>query len=142
MSATLFLGALRTIEQLYESVVNDAQSWNEQAFADWAADALVDTNELPKEAQREIRRSLRAAQKLQAFWSGDRSTVSDHDDWESKVDIALGARAWRPLLDLAMVGLETAPSEELFDEVRNRFALVNSDRWMDGVSYEEWCEYN
>ena len=82
------------------------------------------------------------AQKLQGFWSTQQSTVSDHDDWESKVDIALGPRAWRPLLDLARIGLSTAPSEELFEQVKVRFALVNSDRWMDGTSYEEWASNN
>ena len=142
MSAAVFLSALRSIEQLYQSVVDEPQTWNEQAFVDWAADTLADAGELPKEAQREIRRSLRAAQKLRAFWADDRSAVADHGDWQAKVDIALGARAWRPLLDLARVGLETASSEELFDQVKERFSLVNSDRWMDGVSYEEWCENN
>lgn len=142
MSAAMFLGALRSIEQLYESVVDHPRGWNEQAFVDWAADTLTDANELPREAQRAIRRSMRAAQKLQAFWSNDGSEVSAHDDWRTKVDIALGARAWRPLLDLARVGLETAPSEELFNQVKKRFALVNSDRWMDGVSFEQWREDN
>ena len=142
MSAALFLSALRSIEQLYEAVVDDPHRWNEQAFADWATDTLAEANELPREAQRQIRRSLRAAQRLQGFWSSESSTVADHDDWRSKVDIALGARAWRPLLDLARVGLETAPSEELFDQVKERFALVNSDRWMDGVSFAEWSEHN
>jgi hypothetical protein len=142
VSAATFLAVLRSIEQLYESVVGDPGSWHEQAFVDWAADTLADANELPREAQREVRRSLRAAQKLQAFWSDDQSAVSDYGDWQSKVDIALGARAWRPLLDLARVGLDTAPSEELFDQVKERFALVNSDRWMDGVSFEQWCEDN
>lgn len=142
MSATTFLAAIRSIEQLYESVVGDPDRWNEQTFADWAADALADANGLPREAHREVRRGLRAAQKLQKFWSEDQGAVPDHGDWRSKVDIALGARAWRPLLDLARVGLDTVPSEELFAQVKERFALVNSDRWMDGVSYEQWCEGN
>lgn len=142
MSAAAFLATLRSIEHLYASVVDDPGRWNEQAFVDWATDTLADAAELPKAAQREVRRGLRAAQKLQTFWANERSKVSDHDDWQSKVDIALGARAWRPLLDLARVGLDTAPSPELFDEVKDRFALVNSDRWMDGISYDEWLVGN
>ena len=138
MSAASFLAVLQSIEQLYESVVDDPARWNEQGFADWAGDALADAGELPREAHREVRRGLRAAQKLQAFWMNEESEVSANDDWRSKVDIALGPRAWRPLLDLARIGLDTAPSEELFDQVKERFALVNSDRWMDGISFEEW----
>ena len=142
MSADSFLSTLRSIEGLYESVVTDPHSWGEQAFADWANDTLIAASELPKSAVREIRRSLRAAQKMQAFWVSERGTVSDHDDWRSKVDIALGPRAWRPLLDLARVGLDTAPTEELFDEIKERFAVVNSERWMEGITYEEWSTNN
>lgn len=142
MSSATFLSALQSIESLYESVVDQPNNWGEQAFADWAGDTLVDVAGLPKEAHREIRRALRAAQKLQRFWAGEQSAVSDHDDWRSKVDIALGPRAWRPLLDLSRVGLSVAPSADLFDQVKERFALVNSDRWMDGVEYDEWQANN
>jgi len=142
MNSSAFLSTIHAMESLYESVVDNPETWNEQAFADWANDTLTDANGLPREAHREIRRGLRMAQKLRAFWAARQSAVSDHNDWESKVDIALGARAWRPLLDLARIGLSAAPSEELFEQVKDRFALVNSDRWMDGVCYEDWSENN
>ena len=140
MSAAAYLSTLGALEGLYESVVNQPEQWGEQAFADWAGETLVDGAELSKEAMREVRRGLRAAQKLQSFWMASGSRVPDHGDWESKVDIALGARAWRPLLDLARIGLAAAPDPELFEQVKTRFALVNTDRWMDGVDYEEWLE--
>jgi hypothetical protein len=138
VTAASYLTALGAIERLYESVVTDPAAWGEQAFADWAGEALVDAGEMPKTAVREIRRSLRAAQKLRDFWLSGRSEVSDHDDWHTRVDIALGARAWRPLLDLAMIGLEESPDEELFEQVKERFVVVTSDRWMDGVSFDQW----
>lgn len=138
MSAITYLGVLGAIEGLYEAVVTDPEAWGEQAFADWAGEAFVDAGELPKDAVKQIRRSMRAAEKLQRFWVGERSAVSDHDDWRTRVDIALGARAWRPLLDLARIGLENAPDPELFEQVKERFAVVTSDRWMDGVSFEQW----
>lgn len=69
MSSGAFLSTLRSIEGLYESVVTDPDSWGEQAFADWANDTLADATDLPREAIREVRRSLRSAQKLQTFWS-------------------------------------------------------------------------
>jgi hypothetical protein len=137
-----YVSALRAIEYLYESVVMDPDRWNEQAFVDWAGETLGDLAELPREAAREVRRCLRAAQKLQAFWASAAGTPADHDDWRSRVDIALGPRAWRPLLDLARAGLNDTPSEELFVEVQERFAVVNSERWMDGVDYEDWLADN
>lgn len=142
MSSAAFLSTLRSIDSLYQSVVTDPENWGEQAFADWANDTLVEAAELPREAIREVRRSLRSAQRLQTFWAGSASAVSDHDDWRSKVDIALGPKAWRPTLDLARIGLDDSPCEEIFDEVKERFAVVNSERWMEGITYEEWSTNN
>lgn len=139
MSSGTYLAVLRAIDNLYESVVTAPDGWSEQGFADWANEALADASELPREAVRAVRRSLRAAVKLQAFWGTAAPTVSDHDDWRSKVDIALGPRAWRPTLDLARAGLNDVPCEELFLEVKERFAVVNSERWMDGIDYEKWA---
>lgn len=139
MSAGTYLSVLRAIEHLYESVVMSPDGWNDQAFVDWAGETLADASELPRGALREVRRSLRSAQKLQAFWAGEQSTVSDHEDWRSRVDIALGPRAWRPTLDLARIGLADDPTEELFLEVKERFAVVNSERWMDGVDFADWA---
>ena len=99
-----------------------------------------------KLSDEEIRRRLQGlpgweytAGKLRTFWSDDAAPrPDDHGDWRARVDIALGARAWRPLLDLAMHGLETSPSPELYEVVKDRFAVVTSQRWMEGISYEEW----
>ena len=137
-SSSTYLSIIYAIESRYESVVTDPAGWRDQAFADWANDTLADGADLPKEAIRQIRRSLTAAQKLATFWSSGSSEVADHDDWRSKVDIGLGPRAWRPTLEIAQIGLEDAPSEELFLEVKHRFAVVNSERWMDGIGYDEW----
>ena len=138
MSSGAYLTLLRAIESLYESVVTDPDAWGEQAFADWANDTLGETGDVSKDARKHIRRGLRAAQKLQAFWETGATSVSDHDDWQTKVDIALGVRAWRPLLDLAQVGLSESPDPELFEQVKERFAVVTQDRWMEGVDYEQW----
>ena len=142
MSCAAYLSTLRSIESLYEAVVNSPDNWGEQAFVDWANDTLGEAVELPREAIREVRRSLRSAQKLQAFWASSASAVSDHDDWRSKVDIALGPKAWRPTLDLARIGLDDSPCEEIFLEVKERFSVVNSERWMEGISFEDWSENN
>lgn len=131
------LGLLRRVDRLYEDVVTDAAQWSDEAFADWAAEATAGT--VPtRPVARAIRASLRMAKRLQAFWSEDASRPDDHGDWRSRVDLALGARAWRPTLDIARAGLDEAPSEELFAEVQRRFRVVNSNRWMEEISFAEW----
>ena len=133
------LGLIQQIDALYESVVNDPRAWGDVAFAEWAGDVTAATV-VPKDVGRELRRSIRVAQKLQAFWTQPPhgAGIDDVGDWRSKVDLALGARAWRPTLDLARLGLEQDPSEDLFEEVKARFRVVHSDRWMEGVDFEVW----
>ena len=135
-----YLRLLRRIDELYESVVTEPQRWSDAAFADWAEDTFGAADRIDKAEARELRRCLRAAGKLRAFWSVDGVTrPPDVGDWCTRVDIALGISAWRPTLAVAQIGLERAPSEELFDEVRARFRVVNSAVWMDGIEYEAWA---
>lgn len=133
MSATLAL--LRAVDRLYEEVVTDPQAWGPQAFADWGEE--VASTGPTREQVRAVRRCVRAAERLRDFWAGGGAAVAAHD-WRTRVDVALGARAWRPGLELAQVGLETEPSPELFDEVQQRFRVVHSRPWLDGVDYETW----
>ena len=137
MNGPDYLGLLRYVDELYESVVMTPQRWTDQAYADWATDVAAAT--LPtKPVARAIRRALRVAQKMQAFWSEDVERPDDHGDWKARVDLAQGPRAWRPTLEIARMGLDDAPSEELFFEVRERFRVVYSDRWMEEVTFTEW----
>lgn len=127
------------IEELYQSVVEEPRRWNEAAFADWAEDTFASSGEIGKVEARELRRCLRAAGKLQVFWSAEGSTrPSDGGDWRSRVDIGLGPAAWRPLLALAQIGLEQAPSEEAYAEVSARFREAHGEVWMEGIDYETW----
>jgi hypothetical protein len=129
------LGLLRAVDGLYESVVGSPEQWGPHAFADWADDAA--TGGLTKQQARAIRRCLRMAEKLRDFWSQEHSVVSA-PDWRTRVDVAFGSRAWRPTLELAQAGLEETPSPELFEEVKERFRIVNSEHWMDGIGFDEW----
>lgn len=125
-------------DHLYESVVIDPSAWPDHRLAEWAEELFVD-DPPDRQTRKQIRAVIRAAGKLRTFWSDDAAPrPDDHGDWRARVDIALGARAWRPLLDLAMHGLETSPSPELYEVVKDRFAVVTSQRWMEGVGYEEW----
>lgn len=134
-----YLGFVDSAERLYESVVTSPDDWIESRFAEWAEEIALDGAGLDREAQRQIRKIIRSASKLKVFWSeNDKGRPEDHGDWRSRVDIALGARAWRPVLDLAMHGLDVEPSAELFEVVKDRFAVVTSQRWMEGIAYVEW----
>jgi hypothetical protein len=137
-----YIGLLASVDELYRSVVSEPEAWSDTALADWAGD-LAGASPIPKPVAKAVRQSLRAAQKLQAFWvdaAGAAATDTTPEDWRSRVDRALGPRAWRPTLDVARIGLADAPSPELFEEVRGRFRVVYSDRWMEGVTFEEWLE--
>jgi hypothetical protein len=54
------------------------------------------------------------------------------------VDLAMGPRAWRPVLDLAEVRLHEVRSEEAFTDVVRLFPLVNSEEYLDGIEFEDW----
>jgi hypothetical protein len=123
------------VEFLYESVVTDPERWNEQMFADWS-DTVSADGPVTKLEAKYVRRALRIAQTLRSFWLESR----DRDDlgWESRVDLALGPKAWRPILDLAQVQLGNSHSEECFGDVARLFPLVNGEAFHDGISFDEW----
>jgi hypothetical protein len=130
------LGLIGRIDALYRSVVTAPSDWGEAAFADWAGDV----GPIEKAEARHVRKALRLAQKLAAHWAEEGSAGSvDATDWRGRVDWVLGAQAWRPTLEIGGIGLDVAPSPELFDDVRARFRLVHSELWMAGVGYEEWA---
>lgn len=134
-----YLSLLHRIDGLYESVVTEPHRWGDAGYADWAEEVFVSAEGMDKAEAREVRRCLRAAGKLQAFWSADDATrPPDDGDWRSRVDIALGISAWRPALAIAQIGLERAPSAELFHEVKARFREVHSEVWMDGIDFDTW----
>lgn len=133
MSGTLAL--LAAVDRLYEAVVTQPEAWGPQAFSDWAEE--VAAGGVTKDQARAVRRCLRAAERLRDFWAGDRAAVAA-DDWRTRVDVALGARAWRPALELAQEGLNDEPSPELFAEVQERFRVVNSQPWLEGMEYDTW----
>ncbi len=133
MSSTLAL--LGAVDRLYQQVVTDPVGWPPHALAEWAEE-LAATGPT-REQTRLLRRCLRVAERLQRYWM-DPATGVTSADWRSRVDIAVGVPAWRPPLDLARLGLETEPSEALFDEVAGRFRVVHSRYFMDGIDYQTW----
>ena len=137
--STPHLGLVQQVGSLYESVVTAPEGWNDAVVEEWAVDLIADGDSPSKPVAREIRRCVRAAVKLRDFWLEPQPHVpSDAGDWRTKVDVALGIQAWRPMLRIAQYGLEEAPTEELFEETRRLFREVHASPWMEGVTFEEW----
>jgi hypothetical protein len=132
---TATLPLLDAVDDLYRRVVDDPGSWRAGDFAEWAEE--VGASAPTREQLRLLRRCLRVAEKLQRYWA-DPPTTATAADWRSRVDIAVGVPGWRPTLELAQIGLETEPSEALFDQVAARFRVVHSRPFMDGMDYEAW----
>jgi len=131
-------GLFSEIDQLYELAVTEPQRCTEQFYVDWAESAATGPD-VDKVSARYLRRSLAMARKLAAFWT-DRNPLSGPVDWRSRVDVALGARAWRPQLELAEYLLDRDGSHESFEVVSALFPVVNNQPFLDGIAYEEWQE--
>jgi hypothetical protein len=129
---------LAEVDGLYRSCVMEPDRWTEQAFADWA-EAVAAGPDVDRNVARHLRRIVGAARRLATHWR-DAADPGEPDDWRSRVDAALGARAWRPQLDLATYLLEVAPDESRFDVVASLFPVVMHSPFMDGITYDEWRE--
>ena len=130
-------GVLSAIDDLYRGCVTEPDRWNAQAFQDWA-EGVASGATMDRMTARFVRRSLRAGQKLATFWAAH--TGHRPEDWRARVDMALGARAWRPQLELAEYLLERDRTEDAFHAVTALFPVVHNQPFLDGVSFEEWQE--
>jgi hypothetical protein len=130
---------LDEVDQLYEQSVTRPSSLNDQAIADWA-DSVATAYEVDRAGARYVRRCLNVSRKLAAFWSGRAPGSGDPDDWRSRVDLALGVRAWRPQLELAQHLLEDSPAQDTYLRAAGLFRLVNNQPFLDGMSFEKWYE--
>jgi hypothetical protein len=131
-------GLLSEIDELYELCVTEPQRCSEQLFTDWA-EGITTGFDIDRMSAKYIRRSMMVARKLATFWL-ERDSVTGPEGWRSRVDVALGARAWRPQLELAEHLLEETGSQEAFDKVVELFPLVRNQPFLDGVSYGAWLE--
>lgn len=128
---------IREVENLYRGVVTEPDLWSSQAVADWM-EGTTTSDEIDKVTAKHLRRVVTMANKLRTFWSTDPRVASGTIAWESRVDLAFGPRAWRPVLDLADHLFELRPTQELFATVATLFRVVNNRPWLDGMTYEEW----
>lgn len=129
-------GLLSEIDQLYELSVTEPHRCTEQFYVDWA-EGIAGPGGVDKASARYIRRCMAMARKLAGFWT-ERGRSTEPQDWRSRVDIALGPRAWRPQLDLAEYLLERDGTSEAFEVVSGLFPVVNNQPFLDGVTFEQW----
>jgi hypothetical protein len=132
-------GLLADVEALFETAVMSPDDLTEQTITDWF-DSVAASADLDKQSAKLLRRLVRAAQRLAVFWGNDGRAGDISLDWRTRVDIAMGPRAWRPVLDLSQHLLEQRPDEKTFESVGELFRIVNGEVWLEGISYEAWLE--
>jgi hypothetical protein len=129
------------VDTLYEGVVTRPDQWDDQTIADWT-EGVGTIAAVDKVSAKHLRRIVRVAEKLRRFWESDTRLTDAAIDWQSRVDIAMGPRAWRPVLELATHLLTEDPTEGLFATVGGLFRVVNNAEWMEGVPYDQWLAGN
>jgi hypothetical protein len=130
------LALIAELDRLYRMAVMEAAEHRDEDLLARGEESLEARGHLARMDRlvlRLVRRGVRTAIKLRSFWE---SRPSGPIDWRSRVDEALGGRAWLPGLQLAQWGLEVEPSPELFEEVQRRFAWAYLRPWLEGVTYE------
>ena len=121
---------VRSLERMYESAVMEPEAFEAEARAEELFSLVED-----REQAKRVRRALRVAMKLAAFWQ---QSSDPEPDWVRRVDQASGPPAWRPLLEIAQLGLDVAPDAEVFELVQRLFPVVHYERWMDGIGFDQW----
>lgn len=130
---------LEEVDELYEQAVMRPDGLTDQARADWT-ESVADGYATDKASARHLRRCVNASTKLATFWSDRTSHDPRSDTWQSRVDVALGARAWRPQLELALHLLDVAPDEATFTATADLFRIVHNEPFLDGASFDEWTQ--
>ncbi len=130
---------LDEVDQLYELAVTSPASFNDQMIQDWS-EGVAGGYEIDRLGAKYVRRCVNIAKKLAAFWSARDPVQGDLAEWPSRVDLALGVRAWRPLLELAQHVLDMTPDELTYEKTAELFRIVNNEPFLDGMSYEAWSE--
>ena len=131
-------GLATAVDDLYRDVVMEPERWSEPELGEWLEAVAASGEGIDREQAKQLRRAVRIAMKLQAFWAAANPEARAEPSWQARVDIAVGVPAWRPVLELAMSDLEANPSEERFEAVRDRFRIVHGSSWMEGTTYDAW----
>lgn len=132
------LSVVEALDSIYERVLADP-SVRESELLSWVNEALYSLEPpVDKRITREARRVARLARRLGEFWTRPELKGRVPEDWRSGVDEALGSRGWQPTLDIIRFGLETDPTEDLFEEMQFRFAVVHFRPWLEGIDFASY----
>jgi hypothetical protein len=130
---------LDDIDQLYETAVTSPTQLNDQMIQDWT-EAVVSNYEIDRPGAKYVRRCVTAARKMSSFWAAWDPTAERPPEWPSRVDLALGVRAWRPQMELAQHLLIEEPDPVTYERAAQLFRVVNNQPYLDGMTYEAWLE--
>jgi hypothetical protein len=130
---------LDDIDQLYDAAVTSPASLNDQMIQDWT-EAVVGNYEIDRVGAKYVRRCVTAARKLASFWAAQDPAIEHSMEWSSRVDLALGVRAWRPQMELAQHLLIEDPDPATYERAAQLFRIVNNQPYLDGMTYEVWLE--
>jgi hypothetical protein len=130
---------LDDIDQLYEAAVTLPTSLNDQMIQDWT-EAVAGNYEIDRVGAKYVRRCVTAARKLSSFWAAWDPAIESPQEWPSRVDLALGVRAWRPQMELALHLLVEDPDATTYERAAQLFRVVNNQPYLDGMTYEVWLE--
>lgn len=136
---TAIAALLAALERTYREAVVAPGELSDAALEEAAGEALLSLAEIPsKSIARSFRAGVRRARRLRQYWENrDGSVLAD---WRLGVDEALGSRGWEPFLELAQLGLEIEPTEDLFHETRRLFRQVHFQPWMEDISFADWLD--
>ncbi len=127
------------IDRLYEQTAGDPAGHGDATGAEWYEAVLaVAGPEVDKAVLRQVRRSLRLADRMARYWCDPDHNDRLPSDWRLAADEALGSRGWEPALTIALLGLEAEPTPECFAECRKRWRQVHFEPWMEGITYSDW----
>ena len=130
---------LDDIDQLYRVAVMSPASLSDQAIRDWTED-VVGGYEIDRLGAKYVRRCVTAARKLALFWADWDPANQSPQDWSSRVDLALGVRAWRPQMELAQHLLVDARDAATYEKAAELFRIVHNEPYLDGMTYDVWIE--
>ncbi|MCL1601327.1 MAG: hypothetical protein M3112_07305 [Actinomycetia bacterium] len=130
---------LDDIDQLYEAAVTSPESLNDQMIQDWT-EGVAGNYDIDRLGAKYVRRCVTAARRLSAFWATWDPTLERPTEWPSRVDLALGVRAWRPQLDLAHHLLIEDRDPATYERAAHLFRVVHNQPFLDGMTFEVWLE--
>ena len=98
------ISLLNSLDELFAGVVMAPSDWSDQRIGEWMSG--IDADSTDREAIKILNRGIRRATRLRKYWL---LQTEGAEDWQQRVDQALGGEGWRVSLDLAIWSLGANP---------------------------------